>query len=138
MGNTPNGQGLIALLALNTLKGFSFDAKDSVDTYHKQIEAMKLAFADGQKFITDADKMTVAVEDLLNDSYANKRRGLIGEKRLFPKPDSRLIAARSIWLQLMEKETWYHSFKVITWILAQDLSYLIRAYACKTAGTIFR
>ena len=81
----PNGQGLIALLALNTLKGFSFDAKDSVDTYHKQIEAMKLAFADGQKFITDADKMTVAVEDLLNDSYANKRRGLIGEKALIPE-----------------------------------------------------
>ncbi len=37
----PNGQGLIALLALNTLKGFSFDAKDSVDTYHKQIEAIE-------------------------------------------------------------------------------------------------
>ena len=47
---------------------------------------MKLAFADGQKFITDADKMTVAVEDLLNDSYANKRRGLkCVNKRLFLK-----------------------------------------------------
>ncbi|TYR81669.1 gamma-glutamyltransferase [Priestia megaterium] len=81
----PNGQGLVALLALNTLKGFSFDAKDSVDTYHKQIEAMKLAFADGQKFITDSRKMSISVKDVLNDAYAAKRRALIGEKAIVPK-----------------------------------------------------
>jgi len=33
-----------------------FDAKESVETYHKQIEAIKLAFADGIKYITDAKK----------------------------------------------------------------------------------
>jgi len=38
----PNGHGLVALMALNILKGFDFEYKDSVDTYHKQIEAFLL------------------------------------------------------------------------------------------------
>jgi gamma-glutamyltranspeptidase / glutathione hydrolase len=81
----PNGQGLIALLALNTLKGYEFKTKDSVDTYHKQIEAMKLAFADGKKFITDSKHMKVAIEDLLHDEYADARRALIGDDARLPE-----------------------------------------------------
>src|SRR5699024_5717923 len=60
----PNGQGLIALQALNILKGFTFPEKDTPDTYHKQIEAMKLAFADGLKYITDAERMHVEAEKI--------------------------------------------------------------------------
>jgi gamma-glutamyltranspeptidase/glutathione hydrolase len=81
----PNGQGLIALLALNTLKGFEFNEKDSVDTYHKQMEAMKLAFTDGLKYITDPKNMKVKVEDLLSDAYASQRRSLINEEALTPE-----------------------------------------------------
>ncbi len=80
----PNGQGLIALSALNILKGYEFDHKDSVDTYHQQIEAMKLAFADGQKYITDQNQMSVAVDDLLSPEYGESRRQLIGEEALVP------------------------------------------------------
>jgi gamma-glutamyltranspeptidase/glutathione hydrolase len=82
----PNGQGLKTLLALNILKGYQFHEKDSVDTYHKQIEAMKLAFTDGQQYITDPEQMKVSVEDLLSDAYANERRQLIGEEALTPTP----------------------------------------------------
>lgn len=81
----PNGQGMIALMALNVLKGFDFPAKDTVDTYHKQIEAIKLAFADGQKFITDSRKMSVKVEALLSEAYANERRKLITETAIKPE-----------------------------------------------------
>lgn len=81
----PNGQGLIALMALNILKGFDFSVKDSIDTYHKQIEAMKLAFADGQKYITDYSKMSVSVENLLSEGYGENRRELIGEEALTPE-----------------------------------------------------
>jgi gamma-glutamyltranspeptidase / glutathione hydrolase len=81
----PNGQGMIALMALNLLKGFEFGAKDTVDTYHKQIEAMKLAFADGLKYITQRDKMRVSVEELLSEAYAASRRGLIGEEAALPE-----------------------------------------------------
>ncbi|GAA4719708.1 gamma-glutamyltransferase [Brevibacillus fulvus] len=82
----PNGQGLVALLALNILKGYEFAEKDTVETYHKQMEAMKLAFADGLKYITQADKMSVSVEDLLSEAYAVERRALIGEEALQPEP----------------------------------------------------
>lgn len=82
----PNGQGLVALIALNLLKGFQFHVKDHVDTYHKQIEAIKLAFADGQKYITDPNKMCVKVEDLLSEAYAEERRKLIGENAIQPAP----------------------------------------------------
>ncbi|ARU60199.1 gamma-glutamyltransferase [Tumebacillus avium] len=80
----PNGHGLVALQALNILKGYEFLQQDAVDTYHKQIEAIKLAFADGQKYITDHGKMRVRVEDLLSDAYADERRKLIGDKALTP------------------------------------------------------
>lgn len=82
----PNGQGLIALEALNILKGFDFAVKDSVDTYHKQIEAMKLAFVDGMAFITDSREMKVSKEELLSDEYAAQRRTLIGEEAIMPEP----------------------------------------------------
>lgn len=81
----PNGQGLVALQALNLLKGFDFPEKESADTYHKQIEALKLAFADGEKYITDSRNMTVKTEDLLSEKYAEQRRGLIGEAARVPE-----------------------------------------------------
>lgn len=80
----PNGQGLIAMIALNILKGYDFASKDSVDTYHRQIEAVKLAFVDGLKYITDPLHMKVSVEQLLSDTYANQRRLLIGERAILP------------------------------------------------------
>ncbi|SDN95037.1 gamma-glutamyltranspeptidase / glutathione hydrolase [Paenibacillus sp. yr247] len=82
----PNGHGLVALMALNILKGFDFSDRDSIDTYHKQIEAIKLAFADGKKYIADSAKMSVSVEDLLSDAYADERRRLIGKDALLPEP----------------------------------------------------
>lgn len=82
----PNGQGLIALLALNIVEGFEFSHKDCVDTYHKQIEAMKLAFTDGKAHITDAREMKIAVEQLLCAQYGESRRTEIGEEALEPNP----------------------------------------------------
>ncbi|MBW7453158.1 gamma-glutamyltransferase family protein [Paenibacillus sepulcri] len=84
----PNGQGIVALMALNLLKGFEFTSRESPDTYHKQIEAIKLAFADGLKYITDSAKMKMPVEALLSDAYADERRKLIGGQALLPEPGS--------------------------------------------------
>ncbi|MCH2038578.1 MAG: gamma-glutamyltransferase, partial [Rickettsiales bacterium] len=61
----PNGQGLVVLMALNILKGYSFDQRDTTETLHKQIEAMKLAYTDGQAFITQRDQMPFTVDELL-------------------------------------------------------------------------
>ncbi|MET3505345.1 gamma-glutamyltransferase family protein [Halalkalibacter oceani] len=82
----PNGQGLVALEALNILKGFEFKERENGDTYHKMIESMKLAFIDGMTYITDPRHMTVTQEELLSDQYAAERRALIGEEALHPQP----------------------------------------------------
>ncbi|WP_026580982.1 gamma-glutamyltransferase family protein [Bacillus sp. J33] len=82
----PNGQGLVALLGLNIARGFEFGDKDTVDTYHKQIEAMKLAFTDGKAFITDPADMRVTVEELLSEQYGESRRSEIGDEALTPEP----------------------------------------------------
>ncbi len=81
----PNGGGLVALLALNLLKGFDFSERDTVDTYHKQLEAMKLAFADGARHIAAPHSMNVRVEDLPSDAYADERRRMIGQTAQLPE-----------------------------------------------------
>lgn len=81
----PNGQGIVALQALTILKGFHFTAKDSVDTYHKQIEAIKLAFSDGQEHVTEERYMKRSAEELLSESYGNDRRSLIGDAAMQPE-----------------------------------------------------
>jgi gamma-glutamyltranspeptidase/glutathione hydrolase len=86
----PNGQGLVTLMALNILKGFEFREREHVETYHRQIEAMKLAFADGLEYITQEDKMPLRVQDLLAVRYADVRRALIQEHAIEPtagRPD---------------------------------------------------
>lgn len=81
----PNGQGIIALEALNILKGFEFTAKESVDTYHKQMEAIKLAFEDGKGHITEESRMRYTTKQLLSERYAEERRALIGEEAILPE-----------------------------------------------------
>lgn len=81
----PNGHGITALMALNILKGFEFADRDCGATFHKQIEAMKLAFADGMKYIADPRYMKVKTEELLSEKYTAQRRALIGEQALTPQ-----------------------------------------------------
>ena len=82
----PNGQGIVALMALNILKGFNLPERENAETYHLMIESLKLAFADGRKYITDSRFMQVGVQDLLSDEYAAQRRSLIGQTAMTPEP----------------------------------------------------
>jgi gamma-glutamyltranspeptidase/glutathione hydrolase len=77
----PNGQGMTALMALNILENFDFpQGKDHPDTIHKQIEALKLAFADAHAYIADPRVSPVDAPALLSKTYAKKRGALIGEE----------------------------------------------------------
>lgn len=78
----PNGQGIVALMALNILKNFDFTYKDTSDTYHKQIEAMKLSFDDGHKYITDMKHMKIDVNQLLSNDYGKEKASLIKDNAL--------------------------------------------------------
>lgn len=72
----PNGQGLVALMALKMLAGFSFSSE--AERIHYQIEAIKLGFADAFQYLTDPRHMPYPAEEFLSDSYTAKRRQAIG------------------------------------------------------------
>ena len=69
----PNGQGIVALMALNILKEFSFAEKDSPETAHRQIEAIKMAFADAFRYVTDPERMEIDCRSLLDPAYGAAR-----------------------------------------------------------------
>ncbi|MDK9707340.1 MAG: gamma-glutamyltransferase family protein [Desulforhopalus sp.] len=75
----PNGQGLAALLCLGILRECDLRrySVDSADSVHLQIEAMKLAFADAFRYISDPACMDVPVESLLGRNYLQSRAALI-------------------------------------------------------------
>ena len=84
----PNGQGIAALTALNILEDYDLASlkRDSTESFHLQIEAMKLAFADAQRYVGDPEKVEVPVDGMLSKSYAAERRKLIGDTALDPEP----------------------------------------------------
>lgn len=82
----PNGHGITVLMALNILSGMDLPAERCCpETYHKLLEALKLAFIDAKTYVADPRYMKTRVEDLLSPAYAARRRALIGEKALFPQ-----------------------------------------------------
>jgi len=76
----PNGQGIVALAALNILKEFSFPEKESAETAHRQIEAVKMAFADAFACVTDPDRMAFDFRNLLDPAYGARRAAEIGAR----------------------------------------------------------
>jgi gamma-glutamyltranspeptidase/glutathione hydrolase len=80
----PNGQGIVALIALGILENFDLrsHALDGADSLHLQIEAVKLAFADAWRYVADVDYMVdVKPQQLLDKEYLKARARLIDMKR---------------------------------------------------------
>jgi gamma-glutamyltranspeptidase / glutathione hydrolase len=79
----PNGQGIAALMALGILSNFDLAALpvDGTASFHLQIEAMKLAFADVYRHVSERSTMEVTTEQLLDDAYLASRARLIDPKR---------------------------------------------------------
>ncbi len=77
----PNTQGIATLMALNMIEGFELGKypRESAQSYHLQIEAMKLAFADTHRYVADPRFLQVTESFLLNKAYAAQRRQAIGE-----------------------------------------------------------
>ncbi|NYT80539.1 gamma-glutamyltransferase family protein [Alcaligenaceae bacterium] len=75
----PNGQGIAALMALGIAERFDLRniPVDSVESQHIQIEAMKLAFADLYRYVSDPRSMDVTPEQMLDDNYLDSRAKLI-------------------------------------------------------------
>jgi gamma-glutamyltranspeptidase/glutathione hydrolase len=79
----PNGQGIAALMALGILRAFDLRSlpPDSVAGQHLQIEAMKLAFADTYRYVSDPRTMELAPSAMLDPEYLAARARLIDPQR---------------------------------------------------------
>lgn len=84
----PNGDGIIVLMALNILKNVELpgglEGRNVPEAMHRQMEALKLAFTDGQAYVSDPRTMRVTPEELLTGAYGKARAEEIGEMALLP------------------------------------------------------
>jgi len=77
----PNGQGAIALEALNVAETFDLDADPAdPERLHALIEAHKLGCADGSAYLADPAAVDVPLEAMLDKGYAAERAAEIGRR----------------------------------------------------------
>ena len=77
--NPSASQGPAELFALRILEGYDLKAMglNSADYIHTSVEAIKLAFADREKYLGDMDFIKIPYAGLLSKEYAAERRQLI-------------------------------------------------------------
>ncbi|TMQ92632.1 gamma-glutamyltransferase [Actinomadura soli] len=71
--------------ALSILSNFRLDGRDPATALHYYLEASKLAYADRGRYLGDADKVDVPLEEILSSGFARERACLI-------KPDEAAAA----------------------------------------------
>ena len=123
-------------MALNILKNFEFesDGRESAETCHRQLEAMKLAFADGTRYVADTKSMTVTAAELLSGSYGRMRSRLIGKTAGTPNAgDPR--SGGTIYLCTADREgIWFPLSRAILTDSAPASSCRGREYPFRTGG----
>jgi gamma-glutamyltranspeptidase/glutathione hydrolase len=79
----PWNQGPVLLQTLALLEGFDLRSMGigSADAFHTIVEAVKLAYADRDRYYGDPDFVQVPMSALLSDAYAASRRTLIDRTR---------------------------------------------------------
>ena len=86
----PNGQGMVALMALGILQELektevirTFTEKDhnSTEYLHAVIEALRIGFADAAWFITDPNVVKVPYKEMISPSYLAERAKLFNPKK---------------------------------------------------------
>jgi gamma-glutamyltranspeptidase/glutathione hydrolase len=103
----PNGQGIVALMALNILKGFDLRelGHNSPRYLHVLLEALKLAFADAHLHVTDPELYGVPVEQMLSEAYAAQRRKEIDINKAHPNPVSGIdVVGDTVYLTAADGE----------------------------------
>jgi gamma-glutamyltranspeptidase/glutathione hydrolase len=82
----PNTQGIAALQLLGLLDGFDVESwgDGTADYYHHMAEAVKVAFADRDAWVTDPEWVDLPAETLLSADYLEERRALIDAASSLP------------------------------------------------------
>jgi len=88
----PNGQGIAALIALNTLSGFDLASLGyaSSDAMHLKMEAIKQAMVDAGRYVADPEMADVPIKGLLSAEYGRSRRAELSLGAALPAPKAGL------------------------------------------------
>lgn len=108
----PNGQGIAALIALGILRHFDIGGldPDGVESQHLQIEAMKLAFADVYRYVSEPASMGLSPADMLDDTYLAGRARLVDPKRAQPFEPGNPVKGGTIYLTAADESGMMVSF----------------------------
>lgn len=86
----PNGQGIVALMALGILEQLETDGRiqrftprnhNSAQSLHAIIEALRIAFADAYWWVSDTEHHNIPIEELLSKEYLAERSRLFDPAR---------------------------------------------------------
>jgi len=102
----PNGQGLIVLMTLRILEGYDlagFFRTDIATAEHLILEALKLSFADAERYIGDPRFGQIDPEQLLSDAFVASRRSLIRMDRAIPTPTAGSLRGNTTYFTVVDK-----------------------------------
>jgi gamma-glutamyltranspeptidase / glutathione hydrolase len=104
----PNNQGIAALEMLRILEPYDLKAMghNSAAYLHHLIEAKKLAYADLDRFVGDADHLAMPAEQLLTDAFITERRSHLDPARARERvePGPLRTASETIYLTTADAE----------------------------------
>jgi len=104
----PNNQGIAALEMLRILEPFDLKAMghNSAAYLHHLIEAKKLAYADLERFVGDADHLVMPAERMLSDAFIAERRSHLDARKAQARmdPGPHRTASETIYLTTADAE----------------------------------
>ncbi|HKP28066.1 MAG TPA: gamma-glutamyltransferase family protein [Gemmatimonadales bacterium] len=104
----PNNQGIAVLEMLRILEPYDLKpmGHNSAPYLHRLIEAKKLAYADLQRFVGDADHLEASAEYLLSDQFIAERRSQLDTTRARAQvdPGPARTASETIYLTTADAE----------------------------------
>jgi gamma-glutamyltranspeptidase/glutathione hydrolase len=104
----PSNQGIAALEMLRILEPYDLAAMghNSAPYLHHLIEAKKLAYADLDRFVGDADHLDIPAEQLLSDPFIAARRALFNPARAMERADPGPLRTQSetVYLTVADAE----------------------------------
>jgi gamma-glutamyltranspeptidase/glutathione hydrolase len=109
----PNGQGLAALQMLKLIEPWSLGESDAL-SWHRMIEAKKLAYEDRARCYCDPDFADLPQDQLVSEDYAAARRRLIDDERAsqsLPPGDWNLRRGDTVYLTCADERG-----QVVSWI----------------------
>lgn len=100
----PNGQGLVVLEALRILERFDLSKMGPVEYEHLILEALKLSFADGHRYIADSKFYKTPWEEILSDAFIETRRKEISLEKAMPLAHPGRLQGDTTYFTVVDKD----------------------------------